>query len=100
MSLYIAVITYIMMIVLLSCIRAVYPLVLFAFLSIFISLSINSLFDSAGTMATTTFTTVAGTVYTQSNFMTLLYIVLTMMIFAKVGVMKMKKKGEDLGEGN
>ena len=100
MSLYIAVITYIVMIVLLSCIRSTYPLVLFAFISIFMSLSINSLFDSTGTMATTTFTTTGGLAWTQSDFMTLLYISLTMMIFAKAAVMNFSKKSKEMENKN
>lgn len=91
MSLYIAVITYLILIMLLICIRSLYPLLLFGFIVSFMALSVTSLFDSSGTMAITSFTTYMGVSITQTTWIQVLYGALTLTIFGKTIVLSRKK---------
>ena len=94
MTLFEAVIVYILLILVLSTLKDLYPLILFGFMVSFIALSLVSIFDSAGTFSTTTFGTV-----TQLTWLEVLYGSLTMVTFYKAYYIAWRGKNKHISEG-
>ena len=95
MTLFEAVIVYVLLILVLSTLKDLYPLILFGFMVSFIALSLVSIFDSAGTFTTTTF---SGTV-TQKTWLELLYGSLTLVSFYKAYWIAWRGKQKHISEG-
>lgn len=95
MSLFEAVMVYILMIIVMSVLRDLYSLILFGFLSSFISLSLVAIFDSSGVFSTTFFT---GTT-TVLTWIQVLYGTLTMVIFYKAYFVAWRGKQKHISEG-
>ena len=94
MSLFEAVLVYVILILVLNALSDKFSLLLFSFMVSFISLSIVSIFDSSGTFATTTF---SGTV-TQKTWLELLYGSLTLISFYKIAYVQYRIKNKQVKE--